>query len=96
VCATQVAMGAGVQSDVRVQTNGVGLSDSYLDLFNDLNVRVGVSLDGGPESHDRHRRFASGRGSYAAVIAGLGRLTGAPYRHLFAGCFVLSTSVTTP
>src|SRR5580704_4193851 len=85
VCATHAAVGSGVQVDVRVQTNGVGLNDSYLRLFNDLDVHVGVSLDGGAEAHDRHRRFTSGRGSYAAVAAGLHRLTQAPYRHLFSG-----------
>ena len=85
VCATHAAVGSGVRLDVRVQTNGIGLNDSYLRLFNDLDVHVGVSLDGGAEAHDRHRRFASGRGSYAAVAAGLDRLTQAPYRHLFSG-----------
>src|SRR5580692_6010166 len=85
VCSTHAAVGSGVQVDVRVQTNGVGLNDSYLRLFNDLDVHVGVSLDGGAESHDRHRRFASGRGSYAAVAAGLDRLTQPRYRHLFSG-----------
>ena len=85
VCATHAAAGPGVHVDVRVQTNGVGLNDLYLRLFDDLDVHVGVSLDGGAESHDRHRRFASGRGSYAAVAAGLDRLTRAPFRHLFSG-----------
>ena len=46
---------------------------------------MGVSLDGAAEAHDRHRRFASGRGSYAAVAAGLDRLTRASFRHLFSG-----------
>ena len=85
VCATHAAVGSGVRVDVRVQTNGVGLSDTYLRLFDDLDVHVGVSLDGGAESHDRHRRFASGRGSYEAVAAGLDRLTREPYRRLFGG-----------
>jgi uncharacterized protein len=85
VCATHAAVGQGVHVDVRVQTNGIGLDDSYLQLFDNLDVHVGVSLDGGPESHDRHRRFPSGRGSYAAVVAGLDRLTRAPFRHLFNG-----------
>jgi uncharacterized protein len=85
VCATYAAVGPGTQVDVRVQTNGIGLNDSYLRLFDDLDVRVGVSLDGGAESHDRHRRFASGRGSYAAVTAGLDRLTRPAFRHLFSG-----------
>jgi uncharacterized protein len=85
VCAADAAVGPGVQLDVRVQTNGIGLTEGYLRLFNDLGVHVGVSLDGGPEAHDRHRRFARGRGSYTLVAAGLDRLTQAPYRHLFSG-----------
>jgi uncharacterized protein len=85
VCGTGAAAGSGVQVDVRVQTNGVGLNDSYLRLFRDLGVRVGVCLDGGLESYDQHRRFADGRSSYAAVAAGLDRLTRTPFRHLFSG-----------
>lgn len=85
VCATQAAVGQDARVDVRVQTNGVGLSDAYLRLFDDLDVHVGVSLDGGAEAHDRHRRFVSGRGSYEAVALGLDRLTRKRYRHLFSG-----------
>jgi uncharacterized protein len=66
-----------------VQTNGVGLSDAYLKLFDDLGVRVGVSIDGDATAHDRHRRFASGRGSYEAVAAALCRLQRFP--HLYGG-----------
>jgi uncharacterized protein len=64
----------GITVHVAVQTNGVGLSDSYLTLFEELGVRVGVSVDGYADAHDRHRRFASGRGSYPAVAAALRRL----------------------
>ena len=78
-------MGPGAQADVRVQTNGVGLDDSYLRLFNELGIQIGVSLDGGAEAHDRHCRFSSGRGSHAAVTAGLDRLTRPSFRHLFSG-----------
>lgn len=85
VHATRAAAGPGVQVNAKVQTNGVGLDDSYLRLFRKLDVQVGVSLDGSAESHDRHRRFASGRGSYHAVAAGLDRLTQAHFRHLFSG-----------
>ena len=85
VCATRAAAGPGVEVTAKVQTNGVGLDDSYLRLFRELGVQVGVSLDGGAESHDRHRRFASGRGSHAAVAAGLDRLTRPHFRHLFSG-----------
>lgn len=85
VTATREQAGPGVLVNARLQTNGVGLRDSYLQLFRDLDIRVGVSLDGPAEAHNRHRRFASGRGSHAAVIAGVRKLTSAPYRHLFAG-----------
>jgi uncharacterized protein len=83
--ATRKAAGPEVTVHAHVQTNAVGLTDAYLRLFDELTVRVGVSLDGGPEEHDRHRRFASGRGSYAAVAAGLERLRQPQYRHLFGG-----------
>jgi uncharacterized protein len=74
VRATRSAAGDSVTVDVSVQTNGVGLSDSYLRLFSELGVLVGVSVDGDAGAHNRHRRFASGRGSHAAVQAALGRL----------------------
>ena len=83
--ATRKAVGPEVRVKVGIQTNGVGLTDSYLQLFSELEVRVGVSLDGGPVEHDRHRRFASGRGSHEAVVAGLRRLRQTQYRHLFSG-----------
>lgn len=83
--ATRKAAGPEVTVRAHVQTNAVGLTDTYLRLFDELAVQVGVSLDGGPQEHDRHRRFASGRGSYAAVAAGLERLRQPRYRHLFGG-----------
>lgn len=74
VTATREEAGTGVRVDVVIQTNGVGLNEAYLQLFDELNVGVGVSIDGDATAHDRHRRFASGRGSHAAVTAALGRL----------------------
>jgi uncharacterized protein len=83
VRATRQAAGDSVAVDVSVQTNGVGLSDSYLRLFSELGVRVGVSVDGDAGAHNRHRRFASGRGSHSAVLAALRRLQQFP--DLFGG-----------
>lgn len=85
VRATREAAGPGVQVNARVQTNAVGLDDSYLRAFRELDIRVGISLDGSAEAHDRHRRFPSGRGSYAAVSAGLHRLMQPSFRDLFSG-----------
>lgn len=85
VNATRESAGPDVRVNVRVQTNAVGLDDSYLQLFREVGIRVGVSLDGDAEAHNRHRRFASGRGSYAAVSAALARLRQDRNRHLFSG-----------
>lgn len=85
VTAVRAEVGTGVAVHTSVQTNGIGLDDSYLRLFDQLGVRIGVSLDGGAEAHDRHRRFPSGRGSYAAVSAALRRLVDGDYQHLFSG-----------
>jgi uncharacterized protein len=83
--AVRDAAGPAVTVRATVQTNAVGLDDSYLRLFGEMGIRVGVSLDGSAADHDRHRRFPSGRGSHGAVAAGLHRLTQESYRHLFSG-----------
>jgi uncharacterized protein len=83
--ATRKAAGPEVTVHAHIQTNGIGLTDSYLRLFDELGVKVGVSLDGGQQEHDRHRRFAAGRGSFTAVAAGIERLRQTHYRHLYGG-----------
>lgn len=73
----------------RVQTNGVLLDAFFLDLFDELGVAVGISMDGDEKGHDLHRRRPDGRGSHAEVRAALARLTAPGHRHLFSG--LLST-----
>jgi uncharacterized protein len=68
-----------------LQTNGTLLDTAWLRLCDELGVRVGVSLDGDAEAHDRHRRRPDGRGSHAAVTRALELLTGPSHRHLFGG-----------
>jgi uncharacterized protein len=79
------ALPDSVRADVSIQTNGVLLGAAFLKLFDELDVRVGVSLDGDADAHDRHRRRANGEGSHAAVVRGLEALTSPPFRHLFGG-----------
>jgi uncharacterized protein len=87
--AVRTACGPDVDVRFNVQTNGVLLDPPFLELFLEYGVRVGVSLDGDEEGHDRHRRWANGSGSFQAVRAGLQQLGAEPYRHLFSG--LLST-----
>jgi uncharacterized protein len=54
-----------------VQTNGMMIRDDWCDLFEELDVRVGVSLDGPPEIHDAHRLTRQGRGTYERAMQGV-------------------------
>ena len=83
VTATRRQAGPATTVNAAAQTNGVGLSAAYLQLFDELDIKIGVSVDGDASAHDLHRRFASGRGSYAAVTAALGRLQQFP--RLYSG-----------
>lgn len=89
VGAVRSAVDSNVEVAVHLQTNGTLLDSTFLDLFRELEVRVGVSLDGDEEGNDRHRRNAAGKGSYATVVAGLRKLRAPRYRHLYSG--LLST-----
>ncbi|MBM7776104.1 uncharacterized protein JOD54_006308 [Actinokineospora baliensis] len=68
-----------------VQTNAVRLDEAFLRLFAELNVRVGVSLDGTKAGHDRHRKRRDGTGTHHIVAAAVRKLAGPDFRHLFAG-----------
>ena len=70
---------------VTVQTNATRLDEEFLALFADLEVRVGVSLDGDERANDRHRVLSNGQSTYRRVRTALELLGSARYRHLFAG-----------
>nr|WP_184942104.1 FxsB family cyclophane-forming radical SAM/SPASM peptide maturase [Planomonospora venezuelensis] len=77
--------GAGLTVDAAVQTNAVLLEEPALRSFAELDVKVGVSLDGSPRANDRNRRFADGRSSFEAVARALRLLMSPPYRRLYGG-----------
>jgi uncharacterized protein len=81
----RACVGPGIAVHCLVQTNGVRLDEALLDLFDRLGIGVGVSLDGDQIAQDRHRTYPNGRGSHAAVGAGLALLSSPRYRHLFGG-----------
>ncbi|GII81183.1 radical SAM protein [Sphaerisporangium rufum] len=83
--ALREALPPAVGLRVSVQTNGMLLDEEHLRLFARLGVRVGVSLDGDQDAHDRHRRRADGRGSHARAVAAVRRLAEGPYREIFGG-----------
>ena len=71
--------------DLRIHTNGIQLSERFLDLFAEFDIRVGISLDGDRAANDRHRRYSDGRTSHDRVLAALSLLRQERYRRLYAG-----------
>ncbi|MFI0487504.1 FxsB family cyclophane-forming radical SAM/SPASM peptide maturase [Actinomadura sp. 9N215] len=79
------SVGPDTTVEIGVQTNGVLIDERFLKVFHEHGIRVGVSLDGDSAGHDRHRRYASGRGSHDRVAEGLRLLSSDAHRDLFAG-----------
>jgi uncharacterized protein len=66
------------QVNFSIQTNGLLLDRQFLKLFADLDLKVGLSLDGDMEMQDRHRRLADGSGSYSQAAAAASLLSRHP------------------
>ncbi|MBR7833237.1 FxsB family radical SAM/SPASM domain protein [Actinospica durhamensis] len=73
------------QVDLSIHTNGVLLDADLCEVLSEFGVRVGLSLDGDRAANDRHRRYADGRSSHAAVLRASALLRTPRYRHLYAG-----------
>ena len=73
------------QLDLSIHTNGVLLDPGLCEVLSRFGVRVGLSLDGDRAANDRHRRFADGRSSHAAVLRASALLRTPRYEHLYAG-----------
>lgn len=57
-----------------IQTNATLIDDRWCDLFVRHRVKIGISIDGPADLHDRHRRTRHGRGTHAQVMHGVARL----------------------
>jgi uncharacterized protein len=71
--------------DLRIHTNGVLLDEKFCELFVELGIKVGVSIDGDRAANDQHRRYADGRSSYDKVVHAIGLLRTDRFRELYAG-----------
>ena len=56
------------------QTNGTMINSEWCDLFEKLDAKVCVSVDGPAFLHDNQRVFRSGRGSHDLVVRGISLL----------------------
>jgi uncharacterized protein len=71
--------------DLRIHTNGVRLNRDHLRVFDEFDVKVGISLDGDRAANDRHRLDRRGRSSYDRVVRAIELLRLPEYRHLYQG-----------
>ncbi|MFI6758776.1 FxsB family cyclophane-forming radical SAM/SPASM peptide maturase [Micromonospora sp. NPDC050417] len=83
--AIRSAVPADTDVDLRLTTNGTLIDDTFIALFHQHRISVGVSIDGGRVAQDRHRRLPNGRGSYRQVSQGLHRLAQPAHRDVYAG-----------
>lgn len=90
------ALPVGAHAELTLQTNGTLLDETALNLCQEADIRVGVSLDGPAAVHDRHRRDRAGRGSHARVAAALELLARPEHRPLWAGILTTVDPATDP
>jgi uncharacterized protein len=57
----------GMQVNFSLTTNATLLTPPIVEFLVEHGFGVQVSIDGTPDDHDRHRTYASGRGSYTVV-----------------------------
>lgn len=79
-----------------MQTNGVLLDEPTVAMLVRHGITAGVSVDGIPADHDRHRRTPNGRGSFAAVARGLELLRRPENRAAYAGLLCTVAADTDP
>lgn len=52
-----------------MQSNGLLVDEPWVELFQELGIRVGLSLDGLEESHDRYRRDKADQPTFSRTLA---------------------------
>lgn len=57
----------GKQIHFSATTNCVLINDEMIEFFRQHGMTFHTSIDGGPESHDKHRHYADGRGTSAII-----------------------------
>ncbi len=78
------AMPSGVMLDIRLQTNGVLVTEDFMRVFRKHRILVGVSIDGSPAAQ-RRRPTRAGSDTYAAALRAIQMLRRPETSDLYAG-----------
>ncbi len=92
----RAAIPAECTVDIGLQTNGVLLDASLIKTLLKHGIRAGISVDGIPADHDRHRTLPNGRGTSAAVTEALDLLRRPENRAAYAGILCTVSPATDP
>lgn len=65
------------ESMFTLQSNGVSLSDAWIDFLQRSNTRIGLSIDGPQRFHDSRRKTRAGGPTWSLIIRNLRRLQAA-------------------
>ena len=80
-----------------LETNGTLLTAEWLDLFLELDIGFGISLDGPQAAHDANRVNHAGAGSYRKVRRAIDMALADPrLDHLFGGVLTVIDPATDP
>jgi uncharacterized protein len=66
-----------LELDHSFQTNGLLLTDDWVDFIERRHIRLGLSIDGPAWLHERHRKTRSGRGTHETAMQAVARLQSA-------------------
>jgi uncharacterized protein len=56
--------------EISIITNGTLIDREIAQLIKEYDLLVGISMDGGPEAHDKYRCYADGKGSFQDALRG--------------------------
>ena len=77
ICSSVYQIADKKKVQIGLTTNGILISDLWLQMFHDYRVAVSISIDGPQGYHDAARLDKKGQGTYSRVIAGARKLLAA-------------------
>jgi uncharacterized protein len=84
-----------IKINYSMQSNGVLLDEQLTAELKNLDIQVGISLDGTPKSNNKNRIYHNGKGSYDEIINGF-NLIKKIYGDQYANCLCVIDTNETP